>query len=73
MSILLVYEAIDREIDIELNKGTIIRGILREIDKRENLTIETNGVRRFVSSTAINLVILPKSLLPIAKILSRQE
>lgn len=65
MCIRVVYEAIDSEIKIELNKGTLIHGILRGIDKRENLLIETPSKTVLVSSTAINALILPDSLSPL--------
>ncbi|KAI5191825.1 hypothetical protein NEMIN01_1680 [Nematocida minor] len=61
MCIRWVYEAIDAEVRVELNAGTVVQGTLRSIDKRENIAVELpNKSTVLISSTAINAIILPE-------------
>ncbi|EIJ88946.1 hypothetical protein NEPAR06_0532 [Nematocida parisii] len=62
MCIRWVYEAIDTEILVEMKQGTRIKGILRGIDKRENVQLETEGKLTIISSTAISLFILSQEV-----------
>ncbi|KAH9386537.1 uncharacterized protein NEMAJ01_1433 [Nematocida major] len=59
MCIRWVYEAIDSEVAVQVHSGNIVKGVLREVDKRENMRVETQEGIVLISSTSINAVVLP--------------
>ncbi|OAG29333.1 hypothetical protein NEDG_01406 [Nematocida displodere] len=55
-----LYEAIDQEVSVEMNRGDVVRGILRNIDASMNLTVELpNHTTKVLASLAISLIVLP--------------
>jgi len=60
-----IYECIDMDVSVEMNRGDVVQGVLVEIDRRMNLKLLSNGTYTLVPSTEINTIILPKHLLPL--------